>query len=306
MTDLQAAKPSPADMARPKPLGLSTGVSRGDVLFEYAYMGHVRSGEDRRGGTGAQDYLDRLADLASAENWDGADARHPDEKRILRNYVNHTFDRAEKQGRVSVSEDGSHSAFNTGLATPQQETIFGLFQRNSVPDRQEWRFHSWRVESERVMLDSFSPLPDFVSYTDDPTDYIFDWRRELKVNVRHIVEDNIGRFPADLQSQPFLLNNALQGAVALAQKRVRHNYKTAVPFWYSARERVQLLLPLSLRDPAMVDLALVVSKTGEYYRGDTVLTTAMAYNNARLLARPDGDWLQPTASPDDPSLTAAP
>ncbi|MEU9346595.1 DUF3825 domain-containing protein [Streptomyces sp. NPDC048278] len=25
-------------------------------------------------------------------------------------------------------------------------------------------------------------------------------------------------------------------------------------------------------------------------RGHTVLTTAMAYNNARLLARPDSDW----------------
>lgn len=198
MTGSPTVKPSPADMARPKPETTPTGVSRGGALFEYAYMGHVRSAEARRAGSGEQDYLDRLANLASAENWDGSDARHPDEKRILRNYVHHTFDRAEKQGRISVSGDGGNSAFNTGLATPQQETVYGLFQRNSVPGRQSWRFHGWRVESDRAMLDLFSPLPNFVSYTDDPTDYIFDWRRELKVNVRHIAEDNLDRFSCGL------------------------------------------------------------------------------------------------------------
>ncbi|MEV8632439.1 DUF3825 domain-containing protein [Streptosporangium sp. NPDC051023] len=37
---------------------------------------------------------------------------------------------------------------------------------------------------------------------------------------------------------------------------------------------------------------------GEFYRGHTVLTTAMAYNNASLLARPDSDWLRPAAADD--------
>ena len=58
---------------------------------------------------------------------------------------------------------------------------------------------------------------------------------------------------------------------------------------------VQLLLPICFEDPARADLALVVAKTeaGNAYRGSTVLTLDMAYNNARLLARPDNEWLQP-------------
>jgi hypothetical protein len=58
---------------------------------------------------------------------------------------------------------------------------------------------------------------------------------------------------------------------------------------------VQLLLPICLENPARADLALVVAKNeaGNAYRGSTVLTLDMAYNNARLLARPDTEWLQP-------------
>lgn len=81
-----------------------------------------------------------------------------------------------------------------------------------------------------------------------------------------------------------------------AVQRVRRNYRTAVPFWYPTQKRVQLLLPLALTDRERVDLALVVSKEGTRYRGHTVLTMAMAYGNARLLTRPDSDWLRPASS----------
>ncbi|WP_052684398.1 DUF3825 domain-containing protein [Lentzea aerocolonigenes] len=200
--------------------------------------------------------------------------------------------------KTGQAQDGDYSAFNIGLATARQESIYGLFRRNAN-ERQPWRLQSWLVESDRLLLDKFPALPDFATYTENPADYIFDWRRELKVNIRHIVEDNLTRFPEELQGEPYALELSLNGVVEVAKKRVQHNYKTAVPFWYPPHQQVQLLLPLSLREPSKVDLALVVSRRGEHYRGDTVLTTGMAYNNARLLARPDGDWLHPATSPDD-------
>lgn len=269
------------------------------ALFQYAYVGHVRTKEERRTRAGDPDYLDRLANLAAQEDWDGEDAKHPDEKRILHNYVALTFERVHQQGKLVTSEDESYSAFNTGLATPRQETVYGLFEKNRNPGRQPWWLQGWHVESDRVILDNFTSLPDAASYTENPADYFFDWRRELKVNVHHVMNDNLSRFPKTLQSDPFGLELRLKGAVDSARKRVQYNYKTAVPFWYPNLQQVQLLLPLSLLDPTKVDLALVVSRRGEYYRGDTVLTTGMAYNNARLLARPDGDWLRPSVAADD-------
>jgi hypothetical protein len=52
-------------------------------------------------------------------------------------------------------------------------------------------------------------------------------------------------------------------------------------------------LPLCLLKPSVADLALVVSTKEGQYRGDTILTLDMAYSNARLLCRPDSDWLKP-------------
>ena len=40
-------------------------------------------------------------------------------------------------------------------------------------------------------------------------------------------------------------------------------------------------------------MALVVEDSGGFYRASTCLTLDIAYNNARQLARPDKDWLQP-------------
>ena len=126
---------------------------------------------------------------------------------------------------------------------------------------------------------------------------LYDRRCELFINVDHVME-HIGRFPEHLQKNPYVARQLMISAEATTKKRVYRNYKTAVPQYY--RERggsggVQLLLPICLENPARADLALVVAKNevGNAYRGSTVLTLDMAYNNARLLARPDTEWLQP-------------
>lgn len=307
MTQPRPRTANPGDLARLKQqLGGGTAApsrARGtrDALFEYAYLGHVRTADERRQNSGTQDYLDRLADLAEDEDWDGLDATFTGEMRILKNYVQRTFEHVHGQGQVRESADGSYSVFNTGLSTRRQQTIYGVFVRNSATGQQKWRFRDWHVESSRMVLDNFPELPDFAVYTTDPADYIYDWRRRLVVDFEHVVGDNLERFPPELQGNAYSAELHLKSAVELAEKRVRRNYKAAVPFWYVTQKQVQLLLPLSLRDKDSVDLALVVSRQGEYYRGHTVLTTAMAYSNARLLTRPDSDWLRPLSAADDAS-----
>ena len=84
----------------------------------------------------------------------------------------------------------------------------------------------------------------------------------------------------------------LDGAIRSAQERVRRNYKAAIPQYY--RGRLQLLLPICLSNPRQADLALVVERHGSsFYRSATCLTLDQAFNNARLIAKPDQDWLQP-------------
>ena len=62
--------------------------------------------------------------------------------------------------------------------------------------------------------------------------------------------------------------------------------------YYPYNNKMSLLLPLSLIDDEVIDLALVTEKTKSgSYLGHTILPLAWAYSNARLITRPDSDWL---------------
>ena len=54
-----------------------------------------------------------------------------------------------------------------------------------------------------------------------------------------------------------------------------------------------MLIPLCMSAQDNADLAIVVEDYGTMYRASTCLTLDQAINNARLLARPDRDWLNP-------------
>lgn len=88
--------------------------------------------------------------------------------------------------------------------------------------------------------------------------------------------------------------NRLRDAVDVSIKRVEWNFKTAIPTYYPRVRKVQLLLPVCLVSDETVDLALAVEKTASgSYLGHTALPLDWAYKNARLVCRPDSDWLAP-------------
>lgn len=101
------------------------------------------------------------------------------------------------------------------------------------------------------------------------------------------------------------LINRLDDAIELAQKRVDWNFKTAVPAFYPTKNTMSLLLPLDLTEDDRPDVALVVElmESGAYI-GQTILTMRMAYNNARLICRPDSDWLNTSLKLSDAEALA--
>ncbi len=150
------------------------------------------------------------------------------------------------------------------------------------------------VRESDLELNDFVPLPTRAEYFTDISDLIFDCRLEIRVNVEHILNNpnNVARLPKFFQNvgQRELIMNVFSGAVNLAKKKVAANYRLAVPQYYEGR--VQLLLPLCL-ESSVPDAALVIYKEGSIYQGRTLLTIDMAYNNARLIAKPESDWLKP-------------
>lgn len=238
------------------------------------------------------DDIEYLANIAEPEEWNYQNATNPVSNPILRNYLKYTYKRIAEEKKVAITNDEEFACWNTGLITQNQEPIYLLFEKNKLPTHQSY-WHFWKFGRRGEWeINKFGALPEMAHYFDDPSVLVYDTRKELRANIEHIVADNLGRFPATLQTMhPYGLVNLVKGAIDSAVERVKRNYKTAVPQYYNGT--IQLLLPLSLTDPAKPELAIVVERFSDFYRAATCLTLDMAYNNARQLARPDRDWLAP-------------
>ena len=212
---------------------------------------------------------------------------------ILKNYIEHTFLKLQEEEEEKILQEEEYALFNTGLYTVYYESIFAYFTKNKIQNRQEWYLDGFYTSYQLGMMGVVN-LPQRANYFKVPSDLVFDTNCNIVPQYPHIFGDaeNFLRIPESVRESP---NKTLlfDGAIKRAKCMIDANYKTAVPQYY--RGRIQLLIPICLVSESVPDLALVVSKndTGNQYLGHTCLTLDMAYNNARLIARPDSAWLKP-------------
>lgn len=266
----------------------------------FSYKGEERLEKESLSQRAWSDALYALAELAEEEDWTGAGAGERPLP-ILDSYIRYTYQRLVMEKKLAFSEDGEFAALNTGLLSRHHEDILGLFQRNDHPGAQPWYFKRWATESDRDILGNFEALPDMASYVSTASDLVYDLGRVLRPAYVHILEDNLDRFPPEVAAMPGGMRRAVvDRAIDLTLKRTRRNFKTVVPQWYPKSQEAGFLLPLDLLGRGQADLALVVSEASDTtYRGHTVLTLEMAYTVARLVSRPDSDWLKPHAMSSD-------
>lgn len=187
-------------------------------------------------------------------------------------------------------------------------------------------------DSGRRLTSVFDPLPEPAKYFDSSFAMVLDTSRDIHVDYEHVICDGVARdrFPyaflehhipkgvewrrypdmENWEKKSFLetlsaaieddvqctrsIKRRLEDAKLLAEKRTRWNFKTAIPQYYPRFNTMSLLLPLAIVDDEIVDIALVVTKNPSgSYQGRTVLPLDWAYQNARLVCRPDSDWLVP-------------
>ena len=245
------------------------------TLFEFSYC---------------PNYERKISNLAKIcpEKWSfGANS----DNTILKNYIAHTFMKLFEDAGVVCKDD--YAVFNTGLYTDYYESIYALFKPNRNPERQKWFLDGFYTEYQLGIV-GVQEKPNRANYFANPADLVFDTNCEIIPQYHHIFNDpeNFLRIPSIIRESP---NKAMlfDGAIKRAKHMIDANYKTAVPQYYKGK--IQLLVPICLVSENNPDLALVVSKNdiGNQYLGHTCLTLNMAYNNARLIARPDSNWLKP-------------
>jgi hypothetical protein len=262
---------------------------------------------------------------------------------ILWSYLRHTFAKLVLEKKVLVSADAAFAAFNTGLVDTRYEPIHALFVPNDDPRAQwqlaGFCIPGEGADGQDLVR-HFAPLPLAAHYFNQPADLLYDARAgKPELSWNHVVIDRIDRYPAEFVEDHWpngfekqdavtltaeerkayftALGKAIEAdkrtyrrimsrvrdAVDLSVKRVSWNFKTAVPQYYPAVRRLQLLLPLALMSDDTPDLALAVERTpAGSYLAHTVLPLDWAYSNARLICRPDSDWLDPDAVTVSPVL----
>lgn len=167
---------------------------------------------------------------------------------------------------------------NNQVTMPGYDDIHILIQRCDRLPLDFYRYPASRSERLRNILDS---------ETDSAQKY-----RDIREFFKPIVDNE----PDNEVTQVYrLLVDALDSVISAAIKKLSWNWRAVVPCYNPEREESCFLLPVSFCDTSKPDRAMIASAhevDGEMiYAIHTVITLEWAYLDARLVCRPESEWL---------------
>lgn len=189
---------------------------RKPAIFEFAYFPDIA-------GT-----YDELCSVALPEDWDVLD-RRGGRHELLRYYLEHTFERLQREDKVVV--DGGRAVFNTGLVDAHYEDIYMCFGRNpraNAPSPWIYRGLSHRGKPRYDEIRALGAAR--ARYFQRVGDAVFDTAKPLEINYEHIICERIHRLP-----MTFLMRALAGSAEALAHVK-------AIAAAGSEREQEEIVL----------------------------------------------------------------
>ena len=274
--------------------------------------------------------IQNLKDLALKEKWYFKRQNPTYPNPILTKYLQYTFVRLMHENKIAQSNnyaafntglvdalyDPIYALFQSNRNQDRQPWVFMDF------------CVAGQNKAGKILSQYFNPLPEKAKYFKSMDDYIYDGQKKPNMDWEHIILEHPERFPIEFleinkpngfifedtlkmdetqRKEYYLkLSNAInadkktyriikmqiENALETAIKRANWNYKTAIPMYYPNKDKTSLLLPLALLDESTIDIALVIERqeSGNYV-GETILPLEWAYSDARLITRPDSDWL---------------
>jgi len=247
-------------------------------LFTFAYCGTEE---------GFHNKLDYLAKIAESEKWE-----YTSEKplSILRTYIFKTFEQCNKQDKIVYSADNKWCCANTGLLTPNGKDILMLFNENRSGAK--WYLKSFRDCAERDFMDNFTTIPPLATYSENYEEFYFKPDYNIEINTDHILDDNWDRINKEVNLPKNMVKVLLNGVIEETKLKVKRNMRLVVPQYY--KDEIMYLMPIKIpvAENKVVTMALAIEETGTHqYRANTILTKEMAYEKARLLMKPESNWL---------------
>ena len=259
------------------------------------------------------DFLKDIGETAIEETW-GYDAGPKNVLapfKILRSYLGTVLLRAQRQGRLLSNDTGDKVLFNTGLLDRYFGPIYILCEARIGAGHQTELANPIRIERIRDITSKYGftvnvgqtvrekDLPLKATFFETFEDIFFRTDLDIDLDLKtyeHIVKERADRLPPEFQGKPqrevaMHIKTAIGFALAMAEL----NYKFIVPQYRPETDSIQFLMPLYLKQKfeATPDVALVLRKDGDFYVPETILTLDWAYQNSRVIAKPDETWLNP-------------
>lgn len=255
------------------------------------------------------EFLEDIAKNTIPESWKYKNKQSGINHPILKSYLENVLNRLKKEyqdgdnRKIVFSKDRKYAMFNTNLLDKYFHEVIIVGEIDSVDDEIQIKNPFRSTSLVKLLKMGFDENaralpPQFFS---DVNEVIFQtsWRIDRDFDTfTHIIEDRRDRFPEEYHNQSTeelakKFDNAIDFAVALAQR----NYKFIVPMYRPQIDEIQLLMPIYLRGTYSdrPDFALILTPNQELriYEPETILPLDAAYQNARLIAKPEESWLNP-------------
>lgn len=254
-----------------------------DSLYSFAFCGSS---------AGIESKFNFLAQKAEPEKWT-LEPNRPNE--VLRYYIFYTFRQCKKQNKIVYSDDRKWCCVNTGLLDIYKNDILMVFQENNNKgsgNSRDWYLKGFKTNIDRDYMDHFTETPKLATYTSNFEDYYFDPEKAIEVNYEHILDDNWERIHEEINIDKSIMKQLLVGIIQNSKKRIQRNSRLVVPQLY--KNKIMYLLPIDVpvEGDNYITMALAVEQTpSKNYRANTIFTKDDAYKKARLLMKPEANWL---------------
>lgn len=246
---------------RLKELNSPTRVSRNDNysdthMEQISSFAHIPTGAE-----------EALRSLILRESWEYIDDA---KESALMKYLRYTFLKVSRENQVLKAEE--YACFDTGLVDKLYRNVYMVFTKNRNYGKQPFYYAGFCVAGAKSLgkriVELFNPLPQPAHYFNNPSDLLYYPVNEPSVDWEHIIVDNIARLPQEFLSEEFRidvdklpdrdgLKNCLESdhstlrritarlkeSLEVALKRTRWNYKTAIPMYYPAKDKLTLFSP---------------------------------------------------------------
>jgi Domain of unknown function (DUF3825) len=260
------------------------------------------------------DYDEPYRQLAR-NTWDGFESwrfqqprfvtRYKSDVPKLKNYLDYTFvrlvdlEQSERGTYFKYSSDGNMVCFNTGLQNPHQSDLLATFKKAKLnPSKPgcDWIYQGCYAPNDDGYRKFFpQEYHDIALYSKDSKDFVFDTSYQLqKDTFDHLVDrarDRAGLPNASDEG----IKNYLRGTIESLVPKIKRNYKVAIPVFYVKEKRMQLLLPFPSASSKNEFSSFLVERddSTKTYILKTIFDLDQAYFSARLITRPDQEWLNP-------------